>query len=437
MFGGGMSFIEVIAKWNRWGSAILSGGEKRDVLETLLPFLETRDIVVLTGPRRAGKTTVLFQVMDALAAKGVSQEAMLHINFEEPAFSMMLNIELLEKIYNEYRQHIFPEGKVYLFLDEVQNIAQWERWVRARNDTENIKIFITGSSSKLMSRELGTLLTGRHISFRVFPLSFKEFLHFEGIALPTKILSVAGKPKIHYALRQYLKWGGFPEVVISTDEERKERLLKQYFDDILFKDVAIRHNIRDVMVLRGLAVHLLTHTASLVSYQRIAKLFGVSLALAQSYCDYLQEAFLIDLLPYYSLKVAERNRNPKKIHAVDLGLRQVLSLSSSLDEGHVVETAVYQALVRRAHDGIFYLKHEGEIDFVVREGNAVKQLIQVVCGDQESISLQPREIANLQNLSKVYPEAEKIVVLSHAASVVEPAGEVVMLPLWQFLLDLG
>ncbi|MBI5447467.1 MAG: ATP-binding protein [Gammaproteobacteria bacterium] len=430
-----MSLFEVLAKWNRWGGAMLSGGERRDILSKVRLFLETKEIVVFTGPRRAGKTTILFQIMDLLTEKGVAPESMLHVNFEEPAFSPHLNVDLLEKIYKNYRENIFPVGKIYLFLDEIQNVAQWERWVRARNDTENIKIFITGSSSKLMSRELGTLLTGRHISFRVFPLSFKEFLRFEGIESPKQPLLLPARPEVHHALKKYLKWGGFPEVVISENELRKELLLKQYFDDILFKDVAIRHNIRDVMLLRGLAVHLLTHTASLVSFQRISKLFDVSLDLAHAYCDYLQEAFLIDFLPYYSLKVSERNRNPKKIHAIDLGFRQVLTLSNSLDIGHVIETAVYQGLMRQVQDGLFYINKGGEIDFVVREGNSVKKLIQVVCGNQDNIELKPHEISNLNDVAKLFPGSEKIVVLSHALGGDDKQkNDVKILPLWRFLL---
>lgn len=427
--------LDILAKWNRWGGAELKGGIRRDVVDELSPLLNSKDIIVLIGPRRAGKTTVLFQMMDILEESGVKPEALLHVNFEEPAFAPKLSIDLLEEIYNNYRVQVFPEGKAYLFLDEIQNIDQWERWVRARNDTENIKIFITGSSSRLMSRELGTLLTGRHLSFKVLPLSFKEFLRFEKIDIPNQKLPITAKPKIHHALNKYLKWGGFPEVVLAEDDYRKELLLRQYFDDILFKDVAMRHRVRDIVTLRNLAVHLLTQTGSLISSQRIAKLFGVSLDLAKAYCNYLQEAFLINFVPFYSQKVAERNRNPQKIYVLDLGLRQVASFAHSPDTGHLIETAVYNTLTRQNNDGIFYWKQQNEVDFLVRKGSSIKTLIQVVSDNAEA-ELPPREMNALVAAAEKFPKAEKVIVTTHKGnkSKIKLANEIQFLPLWNFLL---
>lgn len=428
--------LEAISRWNRWGGARLTGGICRDVLAELQSVIESKDIVVLMGPRRAGKTTVLFQIMDLLEQQGVPQKAMLHLNLEEPAFALELGIELLEKIYNNFREHVCPEGKAYLFLDEIQNIHQWERWIRARNETENIKIFITGSSSRLMSRELGTLLTGRHLSFKVFPLSFKEFLRFENIEVPKSILPLREKPKYYNMLNKYLKWGGFPEVVLAEDDYRKELLLRQYFDDILFKDVAVRHEIRDVNTLRNMAVHLLTQTGNLISAQRLSKLFGVSLDLAKSYCGYLQEAFLIHFGSYYSQKVSERNRNPQKVHALDLGMRQIVSLAHSPDKGHLIETAVQHVLMRQPHDGIFYWQEDVQIDFAVRKANSIKTLVQVFNGDFRDLEFIPREIKALTIAGKNFPNAEKIIIASNAIkkSYLKAQKDIQIIPLLDFLL---
>ena len=223
------------------------------------------------GARRCGKTTVMFQIMDKLEELGIDQKAVLHINCEEPFFAQRLSIDLLDEIYETFRQKIWPSGKAYIFIDEIQNVPEWERWVRARNESENIKIFITCSSSKLMSRELGTLLTGRHVSMMVYPLNFSEFCLFRD-----KKIELLDNHEIKYLLDNYLTWGGFPEVVLALEEERKEVLLKQYFDDILFRDISLRHNIRDIFLLRNLAVFLMTQTASLISFNRIANLFGIS-----------------------------------------------------------------------------------------------------------------------------------------------------------------
>src|SRR3972149_7349548 len=154
------NILQALLRWNRWGSAILDSKIIRDMTKNLVSYLETPEVLVLIGPRRAGKTTILFQLMDNLEKNGVSKDAMLHVNFEEPALGSQLNIDLLENIYHTYRTNIYPQGKAYLFFDEIQNIVNWERWVRSRSETEEVKIVVTGSSAHLMSRELGTLLTG-------------------------------------------------------------------------------------------------------------------------------------------------------------------------------------------------------------------------------------------------------------------------------------
>jgi uncharacterized protein len=428
--------LDVLARWNRWGTAELPGGVERDATAQLLPFLSSPEVVVLIGPRRAGKTTVLFQVMDYLEKTGVPQEAMLHINLEEPALTPKLDAELLDRLYNTYRTEIFPKGRAYLFLDEIQNVHHWERWVRARNEIEDIKIFITGSSSQLMSRELGTLLTGRHVSFKILPLSFREVLRFKSIEIPTTKAKLASPtPTLQHALNSYLQWGGFPEVVLAHDDRRKEVLLKQYFDDVLFKDVVIRHKIRDAATLRNVAVFLLTQTASLISFQRVAKIFGVSLHLAQAYCQYLQEAFLVDLASFCSRKVAERNRNPQKVHAVDVGLRNAVSLAHSEDKGRLMETMVYNAIQRNVNDGVFYWKRDVEVDLLVRRGNSIETMIQVVAEGLECDDVQQRELLALEEAGKQFSHAKKIIITGKPLK--KPIStKMEIIPLWKYLLSI-
>src|SRR3989338_10396170 len=178
--------LPLLSNWNRWGNESLKSGVSRVITQHIHPLVDTSDVIVLIGMRRAGKTTILFQLMDYLESRNIPQEAMLHVNFEEPALATELTVNFLDEIYREYRSKVFPKGKAYLFFDEIQNVPQWERWVRARNESEDIKIFLTGSSAHLMSRELGTILTGRHVSFVVNPLSFSEYLQFQKISIPKK-----------------------------------------------------------------------------------------------------------------------------------------------------------------------------------------------------------------------------------------------------------
>lgn len=414
----GADLIRVLSRWNRWGDARLDPGHARDLTATLLRRLDTPEVIALIGPRRAGKTTVLFQLMDALEAAGTPREALLHVNLEEPGFGAQLNLSLLERVYDTWRAEIFPEGRGWLFLDEIQRVPEWERWVRTRSETEDIKVFVTGSSSALMSSELATLLTGRHLTFRVLPLSLGEVLRFRGLRAPSGSRLAGDPAPLRNAVAEYLRWGGFPEVVLAPDAERKKDLLRQYFDDVLFKDVALRHQIRDLPLLRNLAVYLLGQTASLVSFQRLADTFEISKTSVRAYCHHLEEAFLVSFLPFYTLKSAERQRRPSKVHAIDTGLRNAISLSGAPDRGRLMETAVHNALLREPSDGLFYWKGEGEVDLVVRRGLGLERLIQVTDEGLLEPASRRREIAALVEASRVFPGAEALVV----AGALPPPG---------------
>lgn len=428
------STVATLARWNRWGTADLDPRVARDVTDEIAPFLDTPEVVALVGPRRAGKTTVMHQLIARLAKAGVPAEAVLHVNLEEPAFSPDLGADLLEGLYNAYREEVFPEGRAYLFLDEVQHVPDWERWVRARRETDDVKVFVTGSSSALMSRELGTLLTGRHVTFRVGPLSFAELLRFRSIAPPRNPKLVSAPAKLRSALAEYLRWGGFPEVVLAEDGERKELLLKQYFDDVLFKDIALRHRVRDVSTLRAIAVHLLSQTANLVSFQRLSKTFGVSLDLAKAYCSHLAEAFLVSFAPFFSLKVTERQRHPHKVHAVDTGLRNAVCLSTSPDRGRLAETAVFAALDRAFPGDLYYWHGQREIDVLLRLGNRVAALLQVAIEGLDDARVLAREIAALEEGGARYSKSRRLLVTGATPRGSKP-GKTDLIPLWRFLLD--
>lgn len=427
--------LDILINWNRWGNNPLLPGYSRHILSKICSFIEAPEAITLIGMRRSGKSTLLHQVMSFLEDQGIPQKNMLYVNFEDPGFSNHLTPQLLDKIYRVYREEVCPEGKAYIFLDEIQVIPEWERWVRARNETENIKIFITGSSSKLMSSEIATLLTGRHISIDVYPLNFLEYCQFTSTETPNTPLPNLAPPKIQAALNQYLTWGGLPRVVLAQNDLEKRALLHAYLDDILFKDVAVRHNIRQLRLLKDLAVYLLTQTSCLISYTRLANIYDVSPNIIQTYCQYIEEAFLLNTLSICSVKEAERQRNPKKIHAHDLGFRHIANFSTSSDKGKLVETAVFHALNQKENDGIFYWKKAQETDFVVRQGVTYKQFIQATY-DVENNDTLKREIKALTEAHEAYPNAEKILVVSQCA---ELSGElpdyIKVVPLWKFLLS--
>jgi len=431
-----MNLYDSLARWNLWGSWQAPKSFLRKNTDEICAYMDTEEVIALIGPRRAGKSTILYQIMAKLLADNIDPKAILHINFEEPGLSPHLDPSLLDTLYDLYRSRIYPKGRAYIFLDEVQNVPEWERWVRARNDIEDIKIFITGSSSSLLSGELATVLSGRNFCFDIYPLSFKEILEFKNIALPQKPYPNVAPAEIQYELNQYLQWGGFPRVVLARHDEERIRILRRYFDEILFKDIVQRYAIRNVVALRNIAVHALTNTATLITYKRMADIFQVSQDLAQAYMGYLNEAFMIKTINFYSLKASERARNPMKVHAVDLGLRKVVSISSSVDETKLIETQVLNALMREQHEEIFYWKGDGEVDLVTQNGAAVTGLYQVAYAGLERPNVAAREFGGLQKAERVFPQAKKVLITweyNDKLDLEKYAG-VQLCPLWHFLL---
>lgn len=431
-----MHLYETLARWNLWGSWSLPKSYLRDITGKISKYTEIEEIIALIGPRRAGKSTVMYQIMNFLLEQGIDKNAILHINFEEPQLSPVLKPAILDEIYDMYRAKVFPKGKAYIFFDEIQNVAEWERWARSRNDIEDIKLFITGSSAALLSGELATVLTGRNLTFTIYPLSFSEFLSFRKIEKPVHSFSNRPPPEIQHALLDYLQWGGFPRVVLTNDNEEKEQLLKRYFDEILFKDVVQRHNIRNIFALKNIAIHLLTNTANLISYKRLGDIFQVSADLAQAYTHHLIEAFFIAQLPFYSLKAAERIRNPLKIHALDLGLRNIVSLSESRDNSKLLETQVHNALLRQQQNELFYWKNAGEIDLLALQGITVTHLFQVFYTGMTEPKILKREIAALEEAGAKFPTAKKHIITWEIPAEFDTSQlpNINIIPLWRFLL---
>jgi hypothetical protein len=245
--------------------------------------------------------------------------------------------------------------------------------------------------------------------------------------------------KIKHALNVYLKWGGFPAVVLAKTGAIKEKILTEYFSDILFKDIVLRHAIRDANQLKNLAIHLFSQTGKLLSFQRIANTFQISTDMAMEYSRYIEEAFMVELIPYYSLKASIRNRHPHKIHAVDLGLRNCVSLTNSEDEGRIVESLVYNNLRKRyGDDNIFYWSGKNEVDFVIKEKNSITELWQVVTGNLEDEALLKRELQGLQEALTIFPRAKAILVVKTMpknGDALKSQFKGTLKALWQLLLE--
>lgn len=410
--------LEILAAHNRfWSTGRIESGIRRDMLESCLGQLESKEIIVLKGVRRSGKSTLMAQIIAHLLESGIEPTRILRINLEEPLFSPEYSIELLERVYRVFREQVQPEGKAWIFLDEVQNVPGWESWVRGRNETEDIKIFITGSSSRVLSPEIGTKLTGRQISFEVHPLSFKEYLRFNKITIRNELDYLNNRTMVRGHFLRYMKYGGFPEVVLKMREHDKELLLKNYFEDILYRDVAARQEIRDTANLRNLAVYLLTNVARPTSIYKLKNNFTISQDKTENYVSALLESYLLFQLRKFSFSLKSSLRAGFKPYAVDTGLRNRVAFSFSGDFGHLVENMIFCHL-RRCFDEVYFLGNGIETDFAVKQGNRVTRYVQVWYNDPGTDLIPGRELDCFKIISQAGGQTENILITNDYEDVV-------------------
>ena len=437
--------IEAVSPFNLWGRKQNLGIVRKNYLSGIERFLFTKDVVVaVVGPRRSGKTFLAKQFLNLKAGEN-TVESTLYVLFEEPKFEPFLKTGLLEEIYRAYRAYVNQNGTSYIVLDEVQNLAQWEKWVRmALERKEDVKIIITGSSSRLLSREFATVLTGRTLTFRVFPLSFNEFLSFRKFEIEKEHQLFGKKEEIRKFLTEYITYGGFPQVVLQKDNTVKEELLKEIFEGIIYRDVVFRNKIRDGNQVKITAEMAISHFASLMSVTRLRNtlvnilLKKISPNLVVKIMACLEEAFLLFQLPVFSYKIKERNRFPKKVYAIDPGLIKAITVSFGKNIGRVYENVTAIALLRKyGIENLFYWKDANgrEVDFVVKEGIKVKQLVQVSY-EIEDKKTREREFRSLVEASKELNCANLLLITDDLESEeIREGKKIICLPLWRWLLD--
>lgn len=348
-------------------------------LKTELPA--TNRIIIFTGVRRCGKSTCLKQLFK-------DHSGSLFVNFEDPrleGFEVMdfYKIETIAK----------REEKALFVFDEVQNVPEWERYVSAAYELGK-KIYITGSNASMLSRELGTKLTGRYRQLELFPFDYNEYLTFREFS--------PGED----SFTRYLQEGGFPESLAENDPDYLRTLLK----DIIVRDIAVRRKIRNESQLIRLAVFLLSNTGKEFSYSRITQLLHIrSVRTTIDFCDYLHESYLIDMVPRFSYSVRQQQGNPKKVYAVDTGLVRANSLSLSSDEGRLLENSVYLHL-RRSGDTIEFFKDEkSECDFLIK-GPSFQPLAVQVCHHLDGENLH-RETEGLKH-ALLYAHIKRGVIIT-------------------------
>lgn len=398
--------------------------------------LDSRKVTTLVGIRRTGKTWLLYETMQRLEASGVSRKQMIYLNFEDDRL-FPIEPEELDLILRAHEE-LYPDvsGKTrYLFFDEVQNAPGWERFVRRLQDTEDVIIFVTGSSSHLLSQELATGLRGRSISYEVFPLSFAEFLVFQG--LEYQPYSRSSESHIVAALDEYLQTGGMPEIVLAAADLRP-RILKEYIDLIFYKDLIERYRVKNTVVLRMLLKRCLGRPASLINIHKLYHDFrsqGHSLSkdTLYQYVGYLEDAFVIFTLPVAERSIRKQQANPKKVHSVDWALAYPYAPMPQIDVGWKLENAVFLHW-RRKREDLAYVYGDREIDLAVGlDGPGT--LVNVAYSALTSEAWE-RELNGLEWGRKRWPQALCECVIHQTPPARQAPVGIRVVEAWRYLLDL-
>lgn len=380
--------------------------QKKDLIaRNAMDFIpiEQNFATIITGIRRCGKSTLLLQLLQSKYADA------LYLNFED---IRMVGFEAGD--FMRLKQEIDRRAIRVLFFDEIQLAPQWEIFA-SQLLREGYTIFITGSNASLLSKELGTHLTGRHLSMELFPFSYGEFLRFKRLTADAA------------SLETYLYSGGMPEYLHNSNP----LVLGNLLDDILVRDIAVRHAVRDVVSLKQLAVYLLSNVGTLVSANKFAGLFGIkSSTTILEYFNYFADAYLLEFVPQFNYSLKSQARNPKKVYAIDNGLVDAVATSASRNLGHRLENAVYLHL-RTRYSEIYYFKEKGECDFVAFEKGQIKQAIQV-CYHVNDTNFK-REYDGLLQALDYFNLDSGLIVTADQSDRFEAAGrEIEMVPAHRF-----
>ncbi|MDD3092324.1 MAG: ATP-binding protein [Methanoregulaceae archaeon] len=424
------TLFELLTTLNPWwtGQKFETGKPRHSYFSKIQRYLETDEIMVLSGVRRSGKTTLLFQTIKYLIDDlSVPPRNILFVNCDEPEISSLENPLL--KVVDTYRKEIPARGLIYLVFDEIQSIPEWERIIKSLYDRKTYKIIISGSSSYLLDSQLSTLLSGRFLPVPVFPLDFREYLSFRGIDIPDDPVElVARKYEILNHLKRYLREGGFPIVVLQEDERTKNDYLKAYYDSIVYRDIIRVNEIRNQKALAGLLHYLFTNITAPYSYRRLKDLLGIDIDAVQDYIHFAEMARILFEVRHFAYSLQAQTRPNRKIYCIDNGLRNAVSFRFSEDEGKLAENLVFVELLRSGTTP-FYWKKKKEVDFVVKGPDNLLTAINVSYTD----AIHEREKEGLREFAGEYGEMEKELIIL-TKDLEQTDDNITLIPLWKWLL---
>ena len=427
--------IEILTPFNFWRTTPFTGIIRPRYINELKRLSSTGQVIVVTGVRRSGKTTTLIQFIHHLIDNGtITPSQALYVNFEDPRLPIENGTVLLDQIVSAHRSFVDSDGLHYLVLDEVQRLPQWERWVRIQMEMRsNLHIIVSGSSAELLSKELGTLLTGRHIDMEVFPLDLSEYLRFHDIDPKDPL---ADADRIQSLTSEYISSSAFPAVVLTTEPDIKERMVFQIYRDIINHDVARRYEVREIEKLESVATTFMASVPGPVTLNGTRRALGgrVSLDSIERYSRYFEEPYLLFFIETHSFSAGKRERSPRKVYAIDNGLLLAVSHRFSSDRGKLLENLVFLD-IRRAGLEVYRLMDKKEVDFLIWKGTAPLALVNV-CLDVSDAKTRKREVDGLRRaMGEFHMGKGYIVTLDHAELMDVEEGVIEFVPYRRWAME--
>jgi len=401
--------------------------KKEDLIDRDLDlqyYLKGNEITVISGIRRCGKSSLLKLISQKIDGTKV------FINFDDIRL-VDFNLDNFQDIQDIVLELFGDKGKVTYFLDEVQNIGFWEKWVNNLYSL-GIKVFVTGSNSNLLSSELSTYLTGRNKVIKLFPFSFREYLRFNNIeSRDLDLLTTSEKTKIYTCFLEYFNNGGFPLILKNNDLE----LSRQYFEDILNKDILNRYRIREVKELKDLILFLFSNVGGIYSYSTLKKVCGIkSLSTIKNYIDYFQNVFLLYQVGRFDYSIKKQKVSSSKIYAGDTSFLKTVAFNFSENMGQRLENLVFLQLIRRYNE-IYYHLDKKECDFVVKENLKITQAVQVSLR-LDNPATKKREIDGLLDAMAQYKLNEGYILTLEDDDLLKIKNKTIIIkPVWKWLLE--
>ncbi len=394
--------------------------KERDI--SLDTYIKTSQVVVITGVRRCGKSSLLFLLKQKMQ---LNNEDFCYFNFDDER--IINETSLPEEIDNIHRE-LYSKDAI-LFLDEIQIIDGWEKFVN-RMYEQGRKIFVTGSNASILSSEISSSLTGRNLTLELFPFSFNEFIRFKNHKFQLNKLSSKDKSQLIADFDYFFYHGGFPLVIKDDDLE----ILDPYFKDILYRDIIARYRLSQVNEVKQIGLYFLANSSKIFSYATLQKISGVkSTSSIKDYLHYYTQSYLFFYLRKFDYSVKKQTLNPKKAYSIDQGFIHRIGFSFSTNKGRILENIVYIELLRNKKE-VYYYSGKGECDFVIKQGITITQAIQVSYNlNKENVD---RELAGLMEAMKEFNLKNGLLIYyDNEIEEQKLPAEIEMVPVWKWLLN--